>query len=97
MKAANWGKETSEQIVFGCERIFFPGRAAPEAGNIAQPLPAQAGLRMRHTPCGYIQYSGLSGISIGRKISRPQSLPIESEIPLFRENRLRMKILCTFS
>ena len=36
---------------------FCPTSAVPKMGNIAQPLPAQAGLRMRHTPCGYIQYS----------------------------------------
>ena len=58
------------------ERIFFARSSASKAGNIAQPLPAEAGLRMRHTPCGYTKYSAAFDALTGQKISRSQLLPI---------------------
>ena len=54
--------------VFESQPPFCPTSAVPKMGNIAQPLPAQAGLRMRHTPCGYIQYSTIFGtLNWGKK------------------------------
>jgi len=50
-------KETLNKSSSAEQRIFSSIRAASKPGNIAQPLPAQAGLRMRHTPCGYTKYS----------------------------------------
>ena len=75
---------TSDQIVCDCERIFSAHSSVSKTGNIAQPLPAQAGLRMRHTPCGYTKYSAAFDASIGRKISRSQLLPIYSELPFLK-------------
>ena len=51
-------KAAPRNCVFESQPPFYPTSAVPKMGNIAQPLPAQAGLRMRHTPRGYTKYSG---------------------------------------
>jgi len=48
---------TPHNCVCESQPPFCPTSSVWKTRNIAQPLPAQAGLRMRHTPCGYIQYS----------------------------------------
>ena len=56
----NVSKAAPHNCVCKSQPSFCSTSAVPKMGNIAQPLPAQAGLRMRHTPCGYIQYSSAS-------------------------------------
>ena len=54
-------KATPHNCVCESQPPFCPTSEVPKMGNIAQLLPAQAGLRMRRTPCGYIQYSSIFG------------------------------------
>ena len=51
----------------------------PLAG-IAQPLPAQAGLRMRHTPCGCTKYSEFFKPCLGTNVPLPP-LPNDAVLP----------------
>mgnify|MGYP006999068325 CR=1 FL=1 len=74
-------KATPRNCVCGSQRIFCASSAVSKPGNIAQPLPAQAGLRMRHTPCGYIQDSSGLETLIRHKIFCCASLPNCAVLP----------------
>ena len=77
----NVSKAAPHNCVCESQPSFCSTSAVPKMGNIAQPLPAQAGLRMRHTPCGYMQYSSGLETLIWHKIFCCASLPNCAVLP----------------